>query len=68
MTDTELVARWQPVTEQGWVAFCIDDKMPDLFDDIKAWAEDDFEGVIGTITIERKPKGWVESLPEHDGW
>ncbi len=66
--NTELVATWQPYGEQGWVAFVIDDEMPDLLDDIKSWSEDDLEGVTGTVTIERKPKGYVAALPEHEGW
>ncbi len=66
--ETELVATWQPFGEQGWISFVLEDAMPDLIDDIKSWSEDDIEGVVGTITIGRKPKGWVAALPEHEGW
>lgn len=65
---TELVAIWQPGGVHSEVAFVVEDSIPDLLDSIRLWAEDDIEGPIGTITIERKPVGWVASLPDHDGW
>lgn len=68
--NTELVARWDPEGEQGWVVFLIDDDggKSALRDEVLPWTDDDYEGVIGTIVIERKPKGYVESLPEFEGW
>ena len=66
---TELVATFQPEGEPGWVAVVI--KGPSLENVwwlIDGWADDDIEGIIGVVTIERKPKGYVASLPEHDGW
>ena len=71
---TELVAMWSPEGEPGYVAFLFekvvagDPNEAMISDIVDAWSEDDIEGVIGTIVIERKPKGWVESLPEHAGW
>ena len=74
MTDTkntELVATFTPDSEMAWVAYKMLDsgELPEMLKfDILAWSEDDLEGAIGTIRIERKPVGYVASLPEFEGW
>lgn len=63
--ETELVYVWTPTDEGRWVAYTSWD---DLEGEVNAWAEDDIEGPIGTISVERKPVGYVASLPEFEGW
>lgn len=67
---TELVAIWQPEGESGWLGFEIDhDTFGGLIEaELDGWDEETVEGLIGTIRIERKPKGWAAALPEHEGW
>jgi hypothetical protein len=65
---TELVATWSPFDHSGWIAYTID-SIDQIVDDAKLWADDyTEEGLVGTITIDIKPKGYVESLPEFEGW
>lgn len=67
---TELVATFQPEGEPGWVAIVLSSSsMGCLWAEIEEWSDDaDCEGPIGIVTLERKPAGFVESLPEHPGW
>ena len=62
---TEVVYIWTPTDASAWIAFTSWD---DLAADVADWGEDDLEGPIGTITVERKPVGFVASLPEFEGW
>ena len=67
--DTELVATFQPEGDPGIVSVLITPpSMENLWWQIDGWADDDLEGVIGTVTIARKPVGFVASLPEFTGW
>ena len=69
LATTELVATFQPDGESGKVAVLITaGSMENLWAEIEGWADDDVEGPIGVITLERKPVGHVASLPEHPGW
>ena len=66
---TELVATFRPEGEEGEVSVLITSpSLENLWWVIDGWADDDLEGVIGTVTFARKPVGFVESLPEHSGW
>ena len=67
--DTELVATFRPEADAGEVSIVISaTSMENLWWQIDGWADDDLEGVIGIVTIARKPVGHVASLPEHPGW
>ncbi len=69
-TRTELVATFSVEGEAGRIAVVIEHgDLPEPFESaLDGWDEDDLEGIIATITIERKAKGYVESLPEFEGW
>lgn len=64
-SQTEIVYAWNPDGESGWVAY---DNWLDVVAEIDAWSEDDIEGPVGTIKVERKPVGYVASLPEFERW
>ena len=68
--QTELIATFRVDGEAGGVSVVIKhNTLPEPFaSELDGWDEDDLEGVIATITIERKAKGYVESLPEFEGW
>ena len=67
---TEVVATLKVDGEPGWLSVVIEhsDLPEPLLSALDGWLEDDLEGVIATIVIERKAKGYVESLPEFEGW
>jgi hypothetical protein len=68
--NTELVATFQPDGEPGWLAAVIEHSdLPEPFaSELDGWDVDDLEGAIATITIGRKPVGYVAALPEFEGW
>jgi hypothetical protein len=63
--QTEVVYTWRPIAEAWVLAYT---SWKDLIDEVTPWCDDDIEGKIGTITVERKPVGFVESLTEFEGW
>ena len=70
---SEVVAKWSPSGEGGFVAFDATDPehWATLWEEVKLWFDgyDGEPGVpVGTITVEYVADGFLESLPEHDGW
>ncbi len=68
--QTELVATFAIDGEASRLAVVIEHgDLPEPFESaLDGWDEDGLEGVIATIVIERKVKGYCESLPEFEGW
>lgn len=69
----ELVARFQPDGEAGWVVAPVNTakEWADFWQILDGWTDIGYatEGeVVGKVTLEVKPEGWAASLPEFEGW
>jgi hypothetical protein len=71
-TTVEIAAVWLPDGEQKWMALPFNkESWMTLFDEIEGWVDPRFMAIgelVGVVTIGAHPVGWLDALPEHEGW